>query len=325
MGIVLRFCYSLFAPQSDERAKKKNVADKSLVSHSTLKAKMRSLVLVSIFFAISSASVFNQNDKYCSTHPNDETCQAIYLTSVCEPRNSTGGLDYNAPCNIWSALMFECTYGNETLDLNETNAYTSFLDLGKPQSNSSQRLCTCESQFWDSYQGCKACYEAHGSDNSQASNQVSSISSAYCAATATPTLGLIDFWVSWLEKPAKASILSSHSTRTKSSAFSDPIGNKTAVSLYYTPAVTGTAALDIAGLTDGATRSTTNILNGQIVPTTSVTTTRAGTRKVKPTTNGKGPAAAGSSSSSSTSGSGARHTDAAIAGVIGLVGLVAML
>ena len=228
----------------------------------------------------------------CSSPSDSLFCEADYLTQICRPLNSTGYVDLNAPCNVLDLLNIECIYGLQHLDLGKDYDFSSpknehFIE----QHTASQRLCACESQFWDSLQGCAACYREHGGgmEYTAPSSYISSMSSAYCAATATPTLGLIDFEESWYTISAFSSILSSATAEAKTSTFSDPIGNKTAVSLYYTPEVTGTAALHV-GLKANSTPTSTNVVNGQIVPTAA-----------------------------------AHRFEAAVAGIVGLAGLVAFL
>ena len=220
------------------------------------------------------------------------------------------------------------------MDLNETASHLGQFygpDGLKLQSNNSQRLCACESQYWDSLKGCTACYRKHGEDSEFLKPEfMSSISSAYCAATATPSLGLIDYLERQVVSKALEYSSNSSSGMTPSTSFSDPMGTKTAVSLYYTPGVTGPRALDIGSLTGGAKMTTTNIVNGQIVATGGTTSSQSptgGTQVAgKPASTKENANATELSSSSSTGGvAPPRTTHAALAGVIGLVGLVAIL
>lgn len=255
---------------------------------------------------------------------------------ACNPNNSTGMPDFNAPCNAVTAVEYQCIYGPDylTAALNAgpynrlRRRQSSSDDDGSDdddslpmQSNSTQRTCICESQFFDQVKGCTACYTAHGapSDVDEGlvdDKAIASLSSAYCAASATPTLGLADFLFQWAD-----SYNASHPATATASTMSDPIGNKTAVSLYYTPSVTGTAAWIVAEATSGAssgmgTFASENTVSGMIVATASANNAAA---------TGYHSGTAASGSGSSTSSGGAAVATAAGMGMLGLAGLVVML
>lgn len=59
-------------------------------------------------------------------------------------------------------------------------------------------------------------------------------------------------------------MLRSDKAQAKTSSYSDPLSGKTAVSLYYTPTITGNAVFNIAEVTHGAMPTTTNVVHGQI-------------------------------------------------------------
>ena len=251
-----------------------------------------------------------------------------HLDSVCQPGMSSASVDFNAPCNVWTYLLLACAYGQKI----PVDKFGLEMPKGPMQSNSSQRLCVCESQYWAAAQGCSDCYKAHGAGEDVGlalpHTLISSMSSSYCAATATPTLGLVEFQASFVEKPQFKSLFSSN-TAKPTSTFSDPIGNKTAVSLYYTGLATGSTALNIGEFTGTVSPTTTNVEKGQIVPT--ATSTKA-PNTAKTTATGKATLVATGrqntsavTSTTSTGGTGARQTEAALAGVLGLVGVVAML
>jgi len=225
-------------------------------------------------------------------------CTSDYLSDVCLPTNSTGYPDFNAPCNAMIAIQYQCTYGAAAgLELiNELfgsavapNTNSSCPpDLPAAQDNSTQRACVCSSQFFNQVTGCVDCQVGHGDSSVKAisPSYISSVSAAYCAASSTPTAGLGDYLAGLIAPTGSSS--------AASSSFTDPIGNKTAVSYYYTAPVTGTAGYLVPSSTGGASTS-----NGQIVPTAT-----------------GGPARA-------TGAADKKH--AAVAGVIGLVGLAALL
>ncbi|CAK4030016.1 Hypothetical predicted protein [Lecanosticta acicola] len=283
-------------------------------------------------FLAASASLLNAQDL------GDQTAQ--YIQQVCLPNNATGYPDLNAPCNAIQAIFAECTFGpssladflSEEASANSGNSdgsddYAGDVDDGKypMQSNATQRTCICESQWFALTNACLACYQKHGlpAEDDLSPKQVSSISSAYCAASATPTLGFAYFIYQYAPGVTGTSLPAS-STATPSS-FSDPLGNRTEVSLYYTPSVTGSAAWAIAeatGTSSGlATFTTTRTSNGQIVATA---------------TNGGGSNGAATGAASSTTrnansttttapNSAHTHGAAVVAGLIGVAGLLAML
>ena len=188
------------------------------------------------------------------------------------------------------------------------------------QSNETQRVCVCESQFWDQVAGCFACYKKHGSlelEGTIPESLLSSASSTYCAASATASVGLADFLYNIALGVTPTATGSATGTETASVKYADPIGNKTEVSYYYTQAVTGTAAWSLVqptGSADSASYTTTNVQDGQIRPTISTSATRSanasGTDSSNPTQSGK---AAG------------RYEAVGAAGLLGLAGLVAFL
>ena len=278
---------------------------------------------LALFASLCTASLLS-----CKKHPHSKFCEFDYLVSVCQPGFNSADVDLNAPCNVHDNLGMACEYGQK-INVGKTGLE---FPKGPMQSNSTQRLCICESQYFEAFHGCTDCIKAHGAGEVHGlalpSDIINSMSSAYCAATATPSLGLFDFQESFLAKPQFKSIFSLTSTAQTSEMFSDPLGNKTDVSLYYTGAATGSAALDIWRFTGTASPTTTVVEKGQIVATanTKAPTTAKATAKGTATQVATGrQSTSPGTSTTSTGGSGARQTDAALAGVLGLVGVVAML
>lgn len=280
---------------------------------------------IALFASLATASLLHRDvsEKACKKHPNGRDCESEYLQDICAPNALTADFNFDAPCNIGVYIAYECTYGQK-IHVNNTGLEKP---SSKPQSSSAQRLCVCESLYFDAVQGCEDCYEAHGAGLVPHS-VLSSMSSAYCAATATPTVGILEFGQDFLAKPQFSSIFSSNSAAA-TSTFSDPIGNKTDVTLYWTAPVSGTAILDVGAFTGTAKPTTTNVQNGQIVATASTSAQNtAETTAVATTGNLAGTAQTGASQSTgttTTSGIAARQTEAVFAGVLGLVGVVAML
>ena len=154
----------------------------------------------------------------------------------------------------------------------------------------------------------------------------SSLSSEYCAASATPTLGLLDFVDKFESTNAAVSTIKSEQSKAATtSPFTDLIGNKTQASLYFTPAVTGSQAWDVGKVTEKGATTSSHVVSGQIVPTVGAeraSTTSAGNGGSAGTSTGTGSAATTSSTGSNGAG---RKEAAAVAGVVGLAGLVVIL
>ncbi|KAK4505587.1 hypothetical protein PRZ48_003550 [Zasmidium cellare] len=257
------------------------------------------------------------------------------VEEACNPSNSSGMPNFDAPCNAVVAIEYQCIYGPDYLTAAANAGPYNRLrrrqsddsddddDASLPmQSNSTQRTCICESQFFDQVQGCANCYTAHGSTEDMDSgladkSAIASLSSAYCAVSATPSLGLADYLFDWAEN-----YNSSNPATSTPSTMSDPIGNKTDVSLYFTPSVTGTAAWIVAEATSGASSgmgsiTSENTVSGMIRPTASANNAAA-------QSSGSASGASGTGASSTSSAGGAIVTAAGM-GMLGLAGLVAVL
>lgn len=176
------------------------------------------------------------------------------------------------------------------------------------QSNLTQRDCICMSQYFDQSAACRECYAKHGSGKLSLNGYVvghssfedartaQEFSSSYCAATNTPTAGFAREVRSFslAQEPtttnpwngyatdipdAYESSLKEAASAASTKIFTDPLANKTDVSLYYTPSVTGSAGYMIAEATGTAgdigpgMLLTTNVIDGEIAPTASPDTT----------------------------------------------------
>lgn len=286
--------------------------------------------------AAASASLFKRQVQ-CSDYTSEDCLdrEGEYSEEVCMPTNSSGYPDFNAPCVAVQAITAQCIYGSAGLSLLTGNGYGDPTEEEPATlSNSTQRDCICESQFFAETLGCEDCYTAHGLAEIAGDVNVgliSSISSQYCAVTNTPTAGIADVLYSY----ATASSQSTSSASADTSSFSDPIGNKTAVSYYFTPSVTGSAAYVVAqatgsastsGITGGSASSgsasslstSLRTSDGQIVPTAAT--------NAQGSASGSGSASSSAATASTTGSSGAGKQEvAAVAGVIALAGVVAML
>ena len=275
----------------------------------------------------------------CAAH------ETQYYNQVCSPKNATGGRDYNAPCNAIAAITAECIYGADYTQIlaggdsdSDSSAALQGIDADEPTTlgNATQRACVCESQFFDQALGCATCYNSHGAPADLAGGIdaafFSTISASYCAVTMTPTAGFAEYLYSFAEAgPSNTASSSSSASATGTGLIiSDQIGNKTAVSYYFTPSVTGTGAWRVAQATQSvgnATNASSESLNtsgGQIMPTaTGASGTSSGT--VSGTVSGTASGTASAASASKTSSGAGRQEAAAVAGVVALAGFLAML
>ncbi|KAK3113404.1 hypothetical protein LTR53_009338 [Teratosphaeriaceae sp. CCFEE 6253] len=315
---------------------------------------MQHLILIALGLAASTTSASLLKRQLSCSDPSSSDCQdqeSTYLEQVCLPSNATGYPDFNAPCVQTQLITIECMYGaaglNSFLGTDSISATDDSEDT-PTLSNSTQRDCVCESQYFAALTGCDDCYRAHGAlqgvDGADYINAgyIASISSSYCAVTNTPTVGLADMLYG-IATGSLASSVDSVASTASASTFSDPIGNQTAVSYYYTPSVTGSAAWFVAQATSSAGANSTSdgsasgsgsasssseslvTSNGQIVATAGAATT-TGTAASGTASGASGTAAGASDTASTPPGSMAgRQEAAAIAGVIALAGFVAML
>ena len=307
---------------------------------------MQRFALLTFGLAAATSASLLKRQLQCSD-PASEDCQeqqADYLQEICLPTNATGYPDFDAPCVQTELISIECMYGAAGLstllstdDDSSSNSYGEDGDI-PTLSNSTQRECICESQYWVALSGCSDCFKAHGSAQSDEGlnyvdpSYIASASSSYCAVTNTPTAGF-DMFIYGLATGSAASSLASVASTAAASTFSDPIGNQTAVSYYYTPSVTGSAAWVVAQATESASNNTVTTSasgsgsassesmatsNGQIVATAGAASTTSGAPS------GTASGASGSASTSAGSGAG-KHEAAAVAGVIAMAGFVALL
>lgn len=91
------------------------------------------------------------------------------------------------------------------------------------------------------------------------------MSEKYCAASATPSLGLADFLFQF------SGDLDGSDDSKKTSSFKDPVGNKTNIDVYFTASVTGSQAWVVAD----STATSGVVKDGQLVATASVNDDKA--------------------------------------------------
>jgi hypothetical protein len=208
--------------------------------------------------------------------PDSSQCQEAqdtYISAICSPNNASGAYDMNAPCNQVLVLTSECIYGSQGLVAIISEGNKGPAGIGSenavPFSNDTQRDCICESHFFDALSGCNDCWRGHGAsfDLYLPVTAITSVSSSYCAVSNSPTLGFGDMLYGYVTQSPSTTTTASNSAV---STFSDAIGNDTAVSKYFTPSVTGTAAWSVAQATQSTQNTASASLatsSGQIVPT----------------------------------------------------------
>lgn len=180
-----------------------------------------------------------------------------YFNEVCAPFNSSVGWDPKFPCNLWNTIYLDC--------------------IGvDPEANltfAQQQACFCANPWADAYQGCTDCALAHGVPALAPPIEPSAMrswTSSYCSATATAKFddeldSVFPTTITWSNLPT---------------TWTDPIGNKTAVSLYLSTPTAGSMTSTL-GLT---TISTLGSAGHQTAPSPAAATSRS-------TSSSSGPAA----------------------------------
>lgn len=306
----------------------------------------------SFLFALAASGAYASLQNRQTNSDEIETQNLETLHEACILYTPDDHPDWSAPCNAIEAIVWQCMYGPDIfkeLNRSYSNRDGDSTSLQKrallprqiydvpadgsdaddsdtpEQDPTTQRTCICESQFFAQVQGCADCYRAHGGGEYAREvgiDSLPSLSSSYCAASATPTAGFAGVF---------DGALSSASYSTSSTTpISDSLANQTAVSLYFTGSVTGTPAYIVAQPTasgtggNGTTVSytTSEIVSGQIAPT-------AVANNEDQTSEGSGAnasgalSAAGSGSSTGTSSAGAMETAGVKAGTLGIMGFAA--
>jgi len=164
-----------------------------------------------------------------------------YLSDICRPAKDTGDQDWSAPCNALISIQYTCIYGTAGGELLRNSSRSDDYEEPTEQPIEAQRVCICESQFRDQMAGCMDCMKSHGGVEGRdwfSSSLIDPAVEKYCDASAPATEGFADYLFNEVEGTDETT--ESAATDSASTTFSDPIGNKTDVSLYFTPSVTGT-------------------------------------------------------------------------------------
>ena len=201
-----------------------------------------------------------------SSSSDDE--YTYYGSYACSPRNATGQLDFNAPCNQYYTIGAQCLYGPQGVDIDVAST-----EEWQPQSFETQRTCICQSQMTDAVVGCMACMKAHkethlfddGGDAWISLWQMTT--QQYCDVNFTPIQSFTSYF-----QDAQIETFGEDDPDDTPTVEQDPLGSSTDVSIYYTMSVTRSDAYDISVPTPAISRgdityTSTRISNGQIIPT----------------------------------------------------------
>lgn len=197
---------------------------------------MNRLSLLALAFVGVNASLLSKRQD--TTAPDADYYD--HLEAACRPTTDRG-YDFNAPCNAVLAIQYECMYGPVGGEIiraapEDMDSIAGDGDGPDEQPFEAQRICFCQSQFEDMTAGCMKCLESHGGAKGEDWYGMDTITPAlekYCDANTPATEGFNTFFFNAVEGDTS-------SDASSTSAFSDPIGTATDVSLYsFTPSVTG--------------------------------------------------------------------------------------
>lgn len=235
------------------------------------------------------------------------------------PATANDEQDWNAPCNAVVAIEYQCIYGADIMEA-LSGRRDDLDDYEDPpmMSNETQRDCICQSQLMNQAAGCKACFEAHGGEAPSRTfidfDRLEPLMNKYCNASATPTEAFPMVVYSLV-------VTGPLESTAAATTYSDPIGNATDVSRYFTPSMTGSAAWNPAMPTaesSGATSTYASVKTsgGQIVPLESGEAVSV---------DGGSAATSSGGSSETDSGSGAVPTAMVGSGALGALGFAALV
>jgi hypothetical protein len=203
---------------------------------------MNRLTILALALATANAAGFIKRQ---DSEDNQDSELDDYLSEVCEPADDNGVRDWSAPCNAVLSIQYECMYGTAGGEYIRAPPQESDFqhgdDDGLPeQPNEAQRICFCQSQFRDQIAGCMKCHKDHGGAEGSdwfGANLIDPATKEYCDASKPANESFSDFFLNHISLDNGTT---TDSPAAQTSTFSDPIGNKTDVSLYFTPSVTGT-------------------------------------------------------------------------------------
>jgi hypothetical protein len=100
-----------------------------------------------------------------SQSSSDDERDSVQALEGCYPSNATGHLDFNAPCNQAQAILAQCAYGPNALQILtfpfDSGGYPAFSPNVQKLSPATERTCICQSQLTDVTIGCLRCNVAH--------------------------------------------------------------------------------------------------------------------------------------------------------------------
>ncbi|KAM0715163.1 hypothetical protein Q7P37_009628 [Cladosporium fusiforme] len=196
---------------------------------------------------------------------------------ICQPKNSTGSPDFDAPCNVFIALQTQCMYGPVAADYVSLSEYDDAWDDAAnwtAQPPETQRDCICQSQLFDQLSGCQKCYEHHDSNLFEYAPSfvgkdrgfADVVEEKYCAASMTPSIG----WAQYIFEAANS--MSASGSDSHTATRSAVTATETDVSRYFTASVPGSSAYLISqpsptGSSGNVTYTSLNTESGMIKPT----------------------------------------------------------
>jgi hypothetical protein len=227
-------------------------------------------------FTTSSASLVSRTRSLNLATPSASQSPSDYEGSVeqamngCLPRNATGNLDFDAPCNQLVAIKAQCAYGPQALQLLTAPVVSDSnpeFNPGVPKvSPEAERTCICQSQYADAEIGCFRCMKAHQLLLTKQNLEVSihARMEQYCDVDYKATQSFSEFAFEFAVE-----YFSEHDAPMDYFT-AEIISTSTDVSLYYTMSVTRSDAYDIAVPTPSSRDvfyTSTRTSGGQIVPT----------------------------------------------------------
>ena len=203
-------------------------------------------MLLSVVVKMAMASFYSLIDPHPGSHSR-------HLYSICAPNGTANNPDLpnlNYACNVAIVLSILCKTGDISSFLPARIGGTTDSPPAPVPNAEEQQQYLCASSFFDQMYGCASCLSHHGRGTVLAAylseDDLQSMKTAYCHSS-DPKAGFSEFWKDWTEGKHAPENIKSALSLAATSSFIDPWGiTKTAVSLYYTPSVTGTAALAIS-------------------------------------------------------------------------------
>jgi len=121
---------------------------------------MHKLTFLALTATAASTALFARQDQNMTGVDYEAIEERLeYLIQVCNPRDQSDLLSFRTPCNTVMAIEATCTYGTNFSSEVPDSAYDGVdgSDELEPFDVETQRVCMCQSQLFDSLNGCNAC------------------------------------------------------------------------------------------------------------------------------------------------------------------------